>query len=107
MDLNAYKMKRESPFLGDFREVQRVRTMDGDFNTVVVYDNVAFQEEQKKFREEERRLFGKFLMDLKAYLGIENNPKADIFLARAIARANEGGLQGIYNWARDMVDLIL
>ena len=106
MNFDAYKVQRPFPKASDFTEVQVVVSRKGVEKRVEFFDKPAFNEAKRKFHQEEYQLFQKFLNDMKVYLGIEENPKANLLISKAMDRG-EGGMEGVLAWAEEMVDLIL
>ena len=69
-------------------------------------DEVAYRAARQAHQAETTRLQEEFFDDVKADLGIENNPKADKLLAKAWERGHSAGYSEVYNEACDLVDLI-
>ena len=76
---------------------------------------IRVQKEQKEKYIKERDLYhqgindctNRFRNDLEEELGIVNNIKKDILWNIAYDHGHSEGMQGVYNWMNELVDLIL
>ena len=106
MNVNDYKVQIPYPSRIEFIEVLFVTLKDGKTQKrVECFDDLGFERAKKDYLEEGNRLYKKFFEDLKVYLGITNNPKADLLLLKA-REHGDAGMKGILDWAEEMVDLI-
>lgn len=94
------------PIRHDFVEIVTVKSSKGEERKVVFFDEKGFNEARKAHSDEDNRLQKLFFSELKEDLGIENNPKADLLIAKAMSHA-DGDFRGIVDWCEEMVDLIL
>jgi hypothetical protein len=65
------------------------------------YDKVL-----KTYQEESQKIYNQFKKDFFSELGIENNPKKEIFFSKVWEEAHSSGYENIMNCAYQWVDLI-
>lgn len=115
MNVKDYKIALPKPRREDYTEVVVATSSKGTKRDVKFVDEEGYWAAVKVWEREEDRLFRLFKEDLKEYLGIKNNPKADLLISKAIDHVfgpgnrilNGGYLEDVIAWAEDMVDLIL
>lgn len=105
MNVKDYKIALPKPRREDYTEVVVATSSKGTKRDVKFVDEEGYRAAVKVWEHEEDRLFRLFKEDLKEYLGIKNNPKADLLISKAID--NGGCWENVIAWAEDMVDLIL
>ena len=71
-----------------------------------VTDKESFRKMRDAYDEENKRLYERFIEDVKEDLGITNNPKADKLMSKAWERGHSGGYADVYSCAVDLVELI-
>lgn len=106
LDYNAYSNKMTFPRRENFTEIVSVTSSKGQKKLVNFFDEEEYNKEHKNYSNESDRLFKLFIADLIEYLSIENNPKADLLIAKAIDNNSRGDLRAIADWCEEMVDLI-
>ena len=68
---------------------------------------IKHRDEQKKYREEEVKLFQSFKKDVMKEVGLSRNPKADKIFAYAWAAGHSNGYSEVYAILCDLSDLFL
>jgi hypothetical protein len=69
--------------------------------------DAAYKEAKTAYNAETARLMQQFKADMFEDLGITDNPKADKLYAKAWDYGHSSGLREVYNYAADLVDLIV
>jgi len=106
IDANAYMNTMKCPSRSDFTEYKTVESSDGRLKKEVkFFDQERYNAACDAYFAVNTRLWQAFVVDLKIELGIENNPKADLLISRALDKTT-GGFQPILDWCEEMVDLI-
>lgn len=66
----------------------------------------TYMKQRKEYRKEESRLDDLFQSDLFDDLGISENPKKDKLFSMAYERGHSGGMEEVYAYASELVELI-
>lgn len=106
IDFEKFKTSIPHPVRNDFNEIVTVKSSKGEERRVIFFDSEGFEEAKKVHNNENAYLRNLFFADLKEHLGIEDNPKADLLISKAVD-ASGGDFRAIADWCEDMVDLIL
>lgn len=106
IDIDAYTNQMTTPRRGDFAETVIATSSRGEQREVEFFDKRGYNEARDAYFAENTRLWMQFVSDLKTDLGITDNPKATLLIAKATSQA-DGDLRGVVEWCEEMVDLIL
>jgi len=105
-DANVYMNTMPNLQRADFTEYKTVESSDGRLKKEVKFFNQKrYNAARDVYFNENTRLWQLFVIDLKKELCIENNPKADLLISRALDKTH-GDFQSIVDWCEEMVDLI-
>lgn len=105
-DLNAYTNQMTPPRRKDFAETVVATSSKGEQKEVEFFDQRGYNKARDAYFAENTRLWVLFVSDLKEKLGITDNPKAGLLIAKATSHSG-GDMRGVVDWCEEMVDLIL
>ena len=73
---------------------------------MVIFDSEAYESARNAHHVGEKAVKNAFLNDLRSYLGINGNAKADKLIELADQYGRSGGFAGVLSWAEALVELI-
>lgn len=107
MNFEEYQNQLTYPYKMNFETKVPYVTPSGKKQIETIFDNESYLKAKSDYEKEETRIIRKFENDLKEELGITDNPKADLLISKAWDLGHSSGFSEVFNYAQDLVDLIL
>lgn len=106
MNFDDYKVKTPYPSRDDY-QIEEVVTRNGKIvSRKFISDLEAYNKARMDYCQKENELYSQFKNDLFEELGISNHPKREKLYSLASEYGASEGLNSVFSYAEDLVDLI-